>query len=211
MRLISLGIAPLVLAAMAVAAVAQNPPAAPPLPIDPVPATEAAPPPEPVPAPEPMPVPPPEPVPAPEPMPVPPPEPVPAPEPMPPVAQAVPPAPPAPYRRCSGRGPASLGTCALRAAAGQRPQLQVRIERNLPARPAAIILIWSEAENVGGVMHRITPPAFATASAAAGTILTVPIPASYCAPTTRRFDVELELANGRNVGVIGQFSFPCAP
>ena len=86
----------------------------------------------------------------------------------------------------------------------------VRIERNLSARPAALNLIWSEREGLGGELLRLTPPSFATASAAAGTILQVQIPIRFCPPNTRRFTVELELEDGRNLGVIGRFTFPCA-
>lgn len=120
-------------------------------------------------------------------------------------------APAAPYRRCSSGRFASVGSsCALAAANGQPPVLFVKIERNLPARPAALNLIWSEREGLGGEMLRLTPPSFAGASSAAGTILRVEIPLRYCRINARRFTVELELEGGRNVGEIGRFSFPCA-
>jgi hypothetical protein len=88
--------------------------------------------------------------------------------------------------------------------------LLLRIERNLPARPAALNFIWSEREGLGGELLRLTPPSFANASSAAGTILQASIPVRFCRPNARRFTVELELADGRNVGEIGRFSFPCA-
>lgn len=121
-------------------------------------------------------------------------------------------APAAPYRRCGSSGRfASTSPCALVATNGQPPILLVRIERSLSARPAALNLIWSEREGLGGELLRLTPPSFATASTAAGTILQVPIPLRFCRPNARRFTVELELADGRNAGEIGRFSFPCAP
>lgn len=90
-------------------------------------------------------------------------------------------------------------------------RLQVRIERNLPARPGAIILIWREREGLGGVIHRISGRALgANPGQSAGTILSVPVSNSYCAPTTRPFEVELELEGGRNLGLIGRFTFPCS-
>lgn len=122
-------------------------------------------------------------------------------------------APPAPYRRCSsgGRGHASIGTCALHVVPGQTARLQVRIERNLPARPGAIILVWREREDSGGVIYRISGRALgANPGQAAGTILSVPVATSYCAPTRRPFEVELELEDGRNLGQIGRFTFPCS-
>lgn len=134
--------------------------------------------------------------------------------PAPTVAQTppAPPAPPAPYRRCSsGRGPASIGTCALHVVPDQTARLQIRIERNLPARVGAIVLIWRERADVGGVIYRITGRALgANPGQAAGTILSVPVSTSYCAPNNRSFDVELELDDGRNLGLIGRFTFPCS-
>lgn len=125
-------------------------------------------------------------------------------------AQAAPTPPAAPYRRCSSGRFASIGpSCALVAASGQPPGLLIKIERNLPARPAALTLIWSEREGLGGEMLRLTPPSFAGASSAAGTVLPVTIPLRFCRPNARRFTVELELEGGRNVGEIGRFSFPC--
>ena len=127
-------------------------------------------------------------------------------------AQAAPAPPAAPYRRCSSGRFASIGpSCALVATNGQSPVLQVRIERNLTARPAALTLIWSEREGLGGEMLRLTPPSFANASSAAGTVLQVQIPLRFCRINARRFTVELELADGRNAGEIGRFSFPCTP
>jgi hypothetical protein len=127
------------------------------------------------------------------------------------LAQARPAAPAAPYRRCSSGRFASIGSsCALVAANGQPPVLFVKIECNLPARPAALNLIWSEREGLGGELLRLTPPSFAGASPAAGTILRVEIPLRYCRVNARRFTVELELEGGRNVGEIGRFSFACA-
>ena len=80
----------------------------------------------------------------------------------------------------------------------------------LPARPGAIILIWREREGSGGVIHRISGRALgANPGQSAGTILSVPVSSSYCAPTTRPFEVELELEGGRNLGLIGRFTFPC--
>lgn len=147
----------------------------------------------------------------------PPPPPVSAPAPTspPPVAEAqpAPPAPPAPYRRCSqaGRGYASIGTCALHVVAGQTARLQIKVERNLPARPGAIVLIWREREGVGGVIYRVSGAALgANPGQSAGTILSVPIASAYCAPSTRPFEVELELADGRSLGMIGRFTFPCS-
>jgi hypothetical protein len=190
MRLIRLGIAPAALAgfaAAASAALAQDPPAPP--------VVVIVPPAPPVAAPEPVPPP--------------------APAPPAPVVQQPPPAPPPPppYRRCSqlGRGYASIGSCALRVVPGQVARLQVKLERNLPARPGAIILIWREREGSGGVIYRITGRALgASPGQAAGTILSVPVSSSYCAPTTRPFEVELELEDGRNLGLIGRFTFPCS-
>jgi len=127
-------------------------------------------------------------------------------------APAPPAVPAAPYRRCVSSGRyASTGPCALVATAGRPPILLVRIERNLNSRPAALNLIWSEREGLGGELLRLTPTSFANASTTAGTILPVPIPLRFCRPNARRFTVELELADGRNTGTIGQFSFPCAP
>ena len=94
---------------------------------------------------------------------------------------------------------------------GQVARLQIRIERNLPAPPGAIVLIWRERADVGGVIYRITGRALgANPGRTAGTILSVPVSSSYCAPNTRAFEVELELADGRNVGLIGRFTFPCS-
>lgn len=185
MRLIGLGIAPLLLAGLAAANAAPQNPGYPP----PPPAATIPPPLEP--ASEPVAPPSPESAPA---------------------AQATTAAPATPYRRCTsaGRGFASTGPCALRANGGEPPQLQVRIERNLNSRPAALLLIWSERDDLGGDLIRLTPRSFATAPATAGTILPVAIPNSYCRPNARRFTVELELADGRNLGTIGHFSFPCA-
>lgn len=122
------------------------------------------------------------------------------------------PAPPAPYRRCSsgGRGVASIGTCALRISPGGAPILQIRLERALTARPAAVVLFWSERDNGSALTHRIEGLPFAEAGTAAGTILSIPIPNRYCKPNARRFSVELELADGRNLGAIGHFTFPCS-
>ena len=192
MRLIRLGIAPAALAGLAASAVlAQDAPSAPPQPQSTAPVVVTVPAP-PLPVPEP------------------------APPPPAPAVQApappAPPAPPPPYRRCSqaGRGHASLGTCALRVVPGQTARLQIRIERNLPARPGAIILLWRERETSGGVIYRITGRALgASPGQSAGTILSVPVSNSYCAPNTRPFDVELELEGGRNLGLIGRFTFPC--
>jgi len=126
------------------------------------------------------------------------------------VVEPAPAAPAAPFRRCSSGRHASISPCALAASNGQPPVLLVRIERNLSARPAALNLIWSEREGLGGELLRLTPPSFANASTAAGTILPVSIPIRFCRPNARRFTVELELADGRNAGEIGRFSFPCA-
>ncbi|HST36491.1 MAG TPA: hypothetical protein VLK25_07680 [Allosphingosinicella sp.] len=185
MHLIRLGIAPAALVGLAAAtvALAQDPP--------PAPAPVLIAPPPPVPA-----------------VPQAPPPPAPA------VAQAppAPPAPPAPYRRCaSGRGPASIGTCALHVVPDQTARLQIRLERNLPGRIGAIVLIWRERADVGGVIYRITGRALgANPGQAAGTILSVPVSSSYCAPNNRSFEVELELEDGRNLGLIGRFTFPCS-
>ena len=133
-----------------------------------------------------------------------------------PAAQPAPPPPPppaAPYRRCSFMGGryASIGTCALRVVPGQTSaRLQVKIERNLPARLSEIVLIWRERESSGGVIHRISRRAIGDdPGSVAGTILSVPVPHAYCAPSARPFEVELVVEGGRNLGVIGRFTFPC--
>ena len=132
--------------------------------------------------------------------------------PAPPAPAAQPPAPSAPYRRCGSAGRyASIGTCALRVVPGRTARLQVRIERSLPARPAAIILIWSEREGSGGVIHRLSGRALGdNPGQGVGTILSVAVPDRYCAPTARPFQAELEVEGGRNLGVIGRFTFPCS-
>jgi len=211
MRLIRLGIAPAALLGFAATAVPAQDPPPPPAPPAPPPVYQPAPP-----AAPPVHTPPPAVQPAPVPAPMtPPPATPPAPPapPAPPLAQAAPtpPAPPAPYRRCSAGRYASLGTCALRAVPGQIARLQVRIERNLPARPGAIILIWHEREDLAGVSYRVSGRALgASPGQSAGTILSVPVSSSYCAPNTRPFEAELELEGGRNLGLIGRFTFPCS-
>lgn len=179
MRSIALGFAPILLAGLAAPALAQDPPE------PPMPTLVPPPPPEPALAAAPTP---------------------------PPVAVAeVPPTPPSPYRRCTsvGRGQVTTAPCDLRVVDGRPPRLWLRIERNLPSPPAAVILIWRQREDLGGDVYRISGRALPSPGTAAGTMFSVPVSPRYCAPTARRFDVELELADGRNIGRVGQFSFPC--